>query len=341
MTGVLLSFLATISIPLIILLAIQVIRKIWLRQSWKFDRGFFLNAALAVVITVAITCVICLVFRWTGFLDAMFFRPSQRDYARQEALDTLPEDLFFQSSDGTTLHGWLIPAKSDRKGTVIHCHGSDRNISFTVQNSAWLAEFGFDVFVFDYRGYGKSEGRPSTTGVIEDTVAAAEFIHTKQATQAKVILWGQSMGGQLAIIAASRLGPDKVAAVVSESTYASRSHQIKDKVAQLGPLWIMQWGVWLFTSDQHAAIHVVDQLESIPLLLIHSASDTAVQEYHSHWLHERANLPKEYWALGKPAHLAVFHDALMRSKLAENLIETLPPQAASAAGKPVAVEGRD
>ena len=85
----------------------------------------------------------------------------------------LPENVFFKTSDGLALHGWFLKAR-DARGTVLVLHGNAENISTHASGVLWLVPEGFNVFIFDYRGYGRSEGRPTVAGVHKDADAALE-----------------------------------------------------------------------------------------------------------------------------------------------------------------------
>jgi uncharacterized protein len=275
---------------------------------------------VAAAITLGITLAISLILNWTGFLQSQFYRPSQADFGQHRDLGVEPEDVAFQSKDGTQLHGWFVPAAGEALGTVIHFHGSDRNVTFTIRNCLWLTDRGFNVFMFDYRGFGKSAGEPERRGVVEDSAAAIKYVRSRPGVDPdKICLWGQSMGGQVAIVAAPLAGADGIRAIVAEATYASHSHHIKDKMAQFGPLWLVQWGAWLVTSDADAADDKVAQLAPTPLLLIHGTADTAVRPYHSETLFDLAGTPKDIWRIDGAKHLDVLRTAEWQNKLVEYL----------------------
>lgn len=309
------SFLVVTAIPVVVL-GSAAIGKRWLGKTTPTRRELIRDALSSAGGTVAIIVAISYALTWAGFSEAQFYRPSRTDYGAQTELGLAPEEVYFESADNTRLHGWFLPAKSDPQGTVIHLHGSDRNISYAVRNSHWLIDHGFHLFCFDYRGYGRSEGQPSREGLLADAVAAIDYVRSRPDKAAdKICLWGQSMGGQLAIVAAVGAGFEKVRAVVAEATYASYPLQVKDKVAALGPLWLVQWGVWLATPDTHAAEDIVDRLAPTPLLLVHGTEDRAVLPYHSERLFDAAREPKAIWRVEGVGHLQVFANARFRERL--------------------------
>lgn len=315
MTGLALSFLAVIGLTLALSLAGPAVGRLR-GKPWPPAQSLVRDGLLAVGITVAIVIAISFVLTWTGFGEAQFFRPSARDYGEHTKLGLAPEDVFFESADGTRLHGWFVPAQDSAVGTVVHLHGSDRNITQTIRNSAWLTEHGFNVFAFDYRGYGRSEGEPSRRGVVDDAAAAVGYVRSRPGVDPDALyLWGQSMGGQAAILAADQAGAGGVRGVVAEATYASPSHHVKDKLAQMGPLWLIQWGVWLATSDEPNARGAVGRLAPTPVLIVHGTADRGVRPYHGDWLFEAAGEPRAIWRVEGARHLDVFHDPEYRERL--------------------------
>ena len=324
MTAIVASYLATIAIAWSFEIGAGLIGK---ARGKPFPSGGTLGKSLGLnaVMTTVITIGIAAAFRGTGFSESQFFRPSDRDYGQHEELGLAPEEVFFTAEDGTRLFGWFLPADREPLGTVLHFHGSDRNVSGTIRNSHWLTQHGFNVFAFDYRGYGRSEGEPSREGVLADGIAAIEYVRARSDVDSeRLVLWGQSMGGQLAILAADRAGTEGIRSVIAEATYGSPRHHVKDKLAQMGPLWLVQWAVWLVSSDRLAALDVVQELAPTPLLVVHGTEDTGVRPYHGRRLYDAAGEPKELWWVEGARHLRVFTEPEWRERLVAYLRDRLP-----------------
>ena len=99
-----------------------------------------------------------------------------------------------------TGRGWWVPAVGDAQGTVIHFHGKGRNMTAHIGFVHWLAKEGFNLFVFDYRGYGQSAGRPQHRGVYQDGVAAIRYVQSRTDVDPdRIVILGQSLGGGGAI----------------------------------------------------------------------------------------------------------------------------------------------
>jgi fermentation-respiration switch protein FrsA (DUF1100 family) len=143
----------------------------------------------------------------------------------QTSLDSAPadwgltyNDVYFDTEDGERLHGWFFPSKKDAP-VILFCHGNAGNISHRLDNIKLLTEQNMQVFIFDYRGYGKSSGKPSETGLYKDGLAAYDFlVNQRNVSPERLILFGRSLGAAISIeIALKR----NVAAIILESAFTS------------------------------------------------------------------------------------------------------------------------
>lgn len=317
--SLLLSLLALLGIPCAIVLGWSVTRRLCNGTATPI-REVLQTCAAATAITVAITLGISLILKFSGFFDRQFYRPSTRVYDAWKELGIEPESVTFPSADGTMLHGWFLRTEGDPNGTVICFHGSDRNITFTSRNVYWLTQQGFQVFVFDYRGYGQSPGIPDRKGLVDDSAAAIDYVVTRpDVDRDKLILYGQSMGGQLALNAAAIRRDVGIRLVIAEATYARPSYHLSDKLGQFGPLWLVKWAGWLLTSDKHSGEAAIAKLESTPVLLVHGSIDTGVKPYHSERLFDAAVGAKEIWRYDDRGHLQIFHEKPSQDRLVECL----------------------
>ncbi len=130
------------------------------------------------------------------------------------------EDCSFRAEDGVVLHGWFAHAISSNirpRRTLLFFHGNAGNITHRQTNIAYLIQRGLNVFIFDYRGYGKSEGKPSEQGVYADAVAAYEYLAARKDVQPEhIMFFGRSLGGAVAIELATRKPCEKL---IVESTF--------------------------------------------------------------------------------------------------------------------------
>ncbi|MBS1196742.1 MAG: hydrolase or acyltransferase, alpha/beta fold family [Proteobacteria bacterium] len=236
-----------------------------------------------------------------------FYRPTQEQYANPANQGLRYEDIFFTSLDGTRLHGWFIPAKGQAQGTLIHFHGNSKNISGHLHYTDWLAEKGFNLFLFDYRGYGKSAGTPEPEGLTQDGVAAIRYIQSrKDIDHNRLLVFGQSLGGtySLTALARERRG---VCGVVIEGTFSSHREIAIDQMASDDvPRPLKSFIATLLVGNQHDAAPLIGQFGKLPILLVHGSADSVIPVAHGDRL--AALLPKDatYWRKEGDHHLVTF-----------------------------------
>ena len=129
------------------------------------------------------------------------------------------EDVWFESADGTRLHGWFMP-HPDPKRAILYCHGNGEHIALNADLAAHLRDsLQASVFLFDYRGYGRSDGRPSESGCIADGDAAQQWLAKRMAMKPdQLVLMGRSLGAGVAVALAAENG---AAALVLENGFCS------------------------------------------------------------------------------------------------------------------------
>ncbi|MDR2711022.1 MAG: alpha/beta hydrolase [Burkholderiales bacterium] len=234
--------------------------------------------------------------------DSAFYYPSQTDYGNPGQEGLIYEAVRFASRDGTQLSGWFLPAVGvtnprHAKGTVIHVHGNAANVSAHWQLSGWLTSRGYNVFIFDYRGFGQSKGSPEPKGVFEDTQSAFDYIRTcADVDPEKLVVFAQSLGGNNAIAAIGFDGSGNragIRAIAVESTFYSYSAIANDKLSSAG----------LLVNDDYSASRYIAQLSPIPLLLIHGTSDQLVPYQHSERLFALAKEPKQLVLVPDGGHI--------------------------------------
>lgn len=130
------------------------------------------------------------------------------------------EEINFQSGDGTNLVGWYMPLEGADE-YVLLCHGNAENVAQSAQHSGlkFQAALNANIFVFDYRGYGKSEGSPNEEGVLSDAEAALNWLNQRTGTKPDdIVLVGHSIGGGPAVHLAAKYGGK---ALYLQRTFAS------------------------------------------------------------------------------------------------------------------------
>jgi fermentation-respiration switch protein FrsA (DUF1100 family) len=223
-----------------------------------------------------------------GCAQGLFYQPDRVLYDTPARAGLTYEQVVFPSRDGTRLVGWFIPAAGyadprNAKGTVVHFHGNAQNLSAHWRYVEWLPRRGFNLFVFDYRGYGASEGRPEPKGVFEDSSSALDYVRLRRDVDPqRLLVLGQSLGGANAIAAVGAGNRSGVKAVAIEATFFSYSSIASEKLSGAGSLM----------DDTYSPGRFVGALAPTPFLLLHGSADPVIPYSHSERLFERAGEPK-------------------------------------------------
>lgn len=240
-----------------------------------------------------------------GGCSGMFLWPEKLLIRDPSALTLAFEDLRFASADGTPLHGWYLRAAGEPRGTVLFFHGNAENISTHIGFVHWLPDAGYNVMLWDYRGFGRSSGYAHLGALHEDAQAALDYLVARSAFDREhLVLYGQSLGGSVAIrTAAATPHRALLRAVISESTFASYRRIAREKLDLLWLTWPLQWPLSFLFNNHWSADQVVADIAPIPLLIVHGDKDPVVPIHHAERLYARAREPREFWRIEGADHI--------------------------------------
>lgn len=227
----------------------------------------------------------------------------------------------FTAADGVRLHGWFLPATGKAKGTILFVHGNAENISTHIASVAWLPAQGFNVLLFDYRGFGLSEGEPTLDGLHLDTEAALDATFTQAGVDpTRVALFGQSLGGSVAIAALVR-SPHRhdVRALIVEGAFSSYRGIAQEKLSEFWMTWPLQVPLSFTIDNRYKPVEVVAEISPTPVLIIHGAVDRIVDPSHADALYAAARPPKALWLIPGASHIQAFQSAAARRRLVDYL----------------------
>ena len=233
-----------------------------------------------------VTTVVLLLAAFSGFMyvnqPGMIFFPIQelRDAPSNWGLQF--EEINFQTSDKLELHAWYIPRQGAEK-TLLFFHGNAGNISHRGDSVKLFHDLGLNVLIFDYRGYGRSQGEPDEQGLYEDGRAAWRYLTQSRGVQpASIILFGRSLGGAVAAKLAAEVN---AAGLILESTFSSG----KDMARSLFPL--LSYIIYVrFDFDTASVLKGVDY----PVMVIHSPEDNIIPYDLGQKVYKSANQPKQF-----------------------------------------------
>ena len=219
------------------------------------------------------------------FQRRMLYYPSKDFVFTPEDVGLKYEEIIFRTRDKKRLHGWYIPHER-ASFTLLFCHGNAGNISGRVDTINVLYDLGLNIFVFDYRGYGKSEGRPSEKGTYRDVEAAWQYlVEQKKVAPETIIVMGRSLGGPVAAWLANRVQP---AGLIVESAFTSLSDIARVHYPWLPVRWMLR--------HRYPTQEYLQQVRC-PTLLAHSREDRLIPFIQGKSLYHSAGGPKQFLAM--------------------------------------------
>lgn len=243
-----------------------------------------------IVLGVAIAALLIWLFQ-----DRLLFHPMRALAQTPTQWGLEYRDIRFQASDGMDLHGWLIPSRTVPRRephTLLFLHGNAGNISHRGSSILLFDALGLDVFIFDYRGFGQSDGsRPSERGIHADADGAWRWLVEREGlTPDQIVIFGRSLGGA----AASRLAAvqseagSPPAALILESTFADLGEMARHHYPVLAHLVPLRYR---FPSAEH-----VPKVRA-PVLVLHSPDDEIIPFDQGRQLFDAAPEPKRFVTL--------------------------------------------
>jgi len=248
--------------------------------------------------------------------ESLFFWPSAALVDSPKRFGFEREIVLFDSADNTRLHGWYLSSTlpdQQSLGTVYFLHGNAANLSYHIANIHWLTQYGWNVFIIDYRGYGRSQGEPDFKSVIEDATAGYHWLVDKG--DKNIIVLGQSLGGAIAV---GMLGLNKdirASGLILDSTFDSHRQIFRDTLGKSWLFWLFQvplsWGI----SDEFAPKHYIAKIPDTPTLFVHSDADKLIDKKHASSLYLLSKSKKRLWITSGHGHAVIWHSKEWRNRL--------------------------
>jgi fermentation-respiration switch protein FrsA (DUF1100 family) len=194
------------------------------------------------------------------------------------------EALDLTTADGEQVHAWWMPRESAR-ATVLYLHGNGGHLSMWTPVLVGIQRQGHSVFALDYRGYGRSSGRPSEAGLYRDVAAAVGAVHARtDRGTAPIVYWGRSLGAVMAAHAAHERAPD---GLILESGFPSMR-----AVLEGSPFWLLSW----FSSYRFPTSKWLEDVAA-PTLVLHGEHDSVIPFRLGQRLFESVRGPKQFVAI--------------------------------------------
>jgi uncharacterized protein len=226
------------------------------------------------------------------------------------------ESVLFTNRAGNKLNGWMMKSKTvPATHTLLHFHGNAGSILGQFSAIKPLLTQGFQIFVFDYSGYGFSEGEATRKNLLTDGIDAVAYLTTREDVKGKkLLLYGQSYGGHLAVCVAAKVQND-IDCLVVEGGFSNH----KD-LSALGAKPFIAFMSRIFVKEIYSATKAVKKIRK-PILIIHSTEDKVIPFAMGKKVFERANSPKDFFEI-KGEHLA--GTALYTKEIGDKIKKMIP-----------------
>ncbi len=186
------------------------------------------------------------------------------------------QDVFIETADGVTLHGWFIPGRSSR--VLLFFHGNAGNVSHRLDSIRLFRDLGLSVLIIDYRGYGQSGGKTTEKGMYRDAEAAWHYlVEDRGISSNDIVVFGRSLGASVASWLAAQHQP---LALIVESSFTS----VPDIAQELYPWLPARW----LSRFRHATREYVQDVRC-PVLVTHSRDDEIIPFHHGEAIFAAAN----------------------------------------------------
>lgn len=238
------------------------------------------------------TIAYCLVLLLLLYLENMLVYPAPRfPDGDWQATWLEHEDVYFNSADGTRLHGWYVEHAKPH-AVILYCHGNGTHVADLAEFLRQMRdEFQVSIFAFDYRGYGRSAGQPAEKGILEDAEAAQEWLAKRAGLDKKdIVLMGRSLGGGIAIHLAATNG---ARGVILQNTFTS----LHEAAAANYP-----WApIRLLMKNRYDSLSWLSRYSG-PLFVSHGTADRIIPFTHGQKLFAAATGPKEFFEIAGGDH---------------------------------------
>ncbi len=239
----------------------------------------------------------------------LFYFPDSRVYVDVQKLDIKPEQVELKTNDNTKFFGWYFKASGETKrprGKILFFHGNAQNRTSHFFALYWILQKNYDFFIFDYPGYGESEGNPSRETTADAGTKALEWLAAKDPS-VPLIIFGQSLGGNIAMYTASKNKGIKICMVTVESTFRSYRKVAQRMMAKHWFLWPFQGLSYVLVGESSSAQNHISELAPTPLVIFHGEDDPVVGIENSRDIFDEAKEPKIFYSVPGHGHTMAFN----------------------------------
>ena len=234
---------------------------------------------MTIYLLILIVVGFILWLRWSE--PRMLYYPSKQIDQSPNQVGFKYEDVTLTTSDGVRINGWFLPCGREATHTILFFHGNAGDISDRFEKLEVFRDLGVDTLIIDYRGYGRSDGKPNETGTYRDARAAYEYLtQQRKLAPRSIVIYGESLGSAIAADLASK---EEAGGLVLEEAFTS----VGDVGQKMFPFLPVRWLV----RNKYDTLSKLPR-SKVPLLIIHSRDDEFFDMRHAQRLLAAANEPK-------------------------------------------------
>ncbi len=235
------------------------------------------------------------------YSDKLIFLPQSASYSWNDASSKSLIRIQSQNASDPNIKNTIVASfveNPNARYTILYSHGNATDIGGLRHLQQNFYNNGYSILIYDYSGYGLSEGQASEQQVYNDVQAVYNYLLEQQLTAKQIISYGHSLGTAVATELAAH---NPVAALVLESPFTS-AFRVKTTYA-IAPF------------DKFISIDKIDKINT-PLFIVHSKDDSVIPFWHSKALFEKANPPKQFYWFETGNHSGITHNEVFWSELA-------------------------
>lgn len=242
---------------------------------------------------------------------SLFYQPDSYFYSDPKALKLNYEEKLLPSKDGTPLAVWFFKSekKIAKRSLILFFHGNAQNVSSHYYNLAWIVPEGHDFIIFDYRGYGISEGKPNQLAIRKDGEVMLDYAYRefKNGGYQKFIVYGQSLGGNILLDSLRNFShKDEINLAIFDSTFLSYQELARDKLKKAIITYPINFLAYLLVSDETAAESYARDFQR-PSLVIHGDDDLIIPMKFGEEFYEKLGAKQKwFWKVDEGQHIDVF-----------------------------------
>ncbi len=237
--------------------------------------------------------------------SSFFYYPSDRTFYTPEQMGFKKSEKIITAKDGKKLYSWLIHSyKKEVKGNILQLHGNGQNMTAHFLSLAWLANSGYNLYTYDYRGYWKSEGEPDPEDIHSDTVYYINSVNDECIKRKeKLILYGQSLGGTILMRAVPDLrNRENISLVIVDGGFPSYRTVARQIVAKKF-FYPIAYIASFIVSDAYSPENYIEKISPIPMIIIHGNEDDVVPFENGKEIFRLAKDPKQFWEIKGGGHV--------------------------------------